>query len=416
MKRRLVAIAALSAVVVGLALSCGVGGASEGSASAMHDDILGARSVSVIQPEARDFPRTIRTTGSLQPRREASIRALVEGTIVELPVDIGDHVEGGDLLFATRPDNARLAVASAEAALRTAEATLEDLRAWRRPEEVSRLEALVDAREAEAERLQAERERSRELYREGTISRSEWDAVRANAETARAQLVVATEDLAIAQAGPTGAELAVAEARVGEARAALASAQKQLEDTRIYAPFSGYVVARNEREGGYASRGDAILRLADISTLEAELYIPERFALAIHEGQEVHFTLQSNGQRVEGRIDRVNRALDRRTRNFMVKATVANPDRRIKAGSFAIGTVELEPLEDVLSLPAEAVLSDEGRPFVWVVEDDRAQRRALDVGERVDGRVAVLSGLESNDRVILDGRGAVSEGTAVAVR
>lgn len=145
------------------------------------------------------------------------------------------------------------------------------------------------------------------------------------------------------------------------------------------------------------------------------MYIPERFSRDIHEGQEVTLSLQSNGDSTRGIISRINPSVNPRTRNFMVKVTVPNTEHRIKAGSFAIGTIELDRIEGALAVPRAAVLRDEGRAFVWVVEEGTARQRMLQLGEEEDGRVEVRSGLEEGTRVILEGRGAVSEGVAVEV-
>ncbi|MCC5876031.1 MAG: efflux RND transporter periplasmic adaptor subunit, partial [Candidatus Sumerlaeia bacterium] len=351
----------ISLAAVGL-VACTEGKAGTNGANSTREDALRPRPVSVVEPVRSDFQRSIRTTGSLQPQNDAVIRALASGPITELSLDVGDFVEEGDVLFVIRPESARLAVKSAEAALLTARASLEDLRAWRRPEDIRRLEAQKNARQAELDRLLAEKERSRELFENRTIPASEWDSIRASVSSAEAALIVAHEDLAIAKAGPTVEAVAVAEARVAEANAALDNAQMNLDDTRVTAPFSGFVTARHERVGGFATRGDDMLRLSSVTTLEAEMYIPERFSRDIHEGQTVSLSLQSNGDRTEGTISRINPAVEQRTRNFLVKVIVDNTDQRIKAGSFAIGTIELDSVEAAMAIPRQEVLHDEGRP------------------------------------------------------
>lgn len=414
MMGKITALFMVPLAVIGL-VACTEGNAAQNGNNSTRDDALRARPVSVAEPVRSDFSRSIRTTGSLQPKDDAIIRALVGGPITELSLDMGDHVDKGDVLFVIRPDNARLAVKSAEAALLTAEASLDDLRAWRRPEEIRRLEAQANAREAELETLQAEKERARELFENRTIPASEWDSIRANVASAEAALIVAQEDLAIAKAGPTAEAVAVAEARVAEARAALDSARTNLEDTRVTAPFSGFVTARHERHGGFANRGDDILRLSNVTTLEAEMYIPERFSRDIQIGQEVSLSLQSNGDQTRGTISRINPSVEQRTRNFLVKVTVDNSDQRIKAGSFAIGSIDLDRIEGALSIPREAVLYEEGRPYVWTKEDGVARQRHVVLGEQEDGLVQIRSGIDEDARVIVDGRGAVSEGVEVEV-
>ncbi|MCC5875076.1 MAG: hypothetical protein JJU11_02545, partial [Candidatus Sumerlaeia bacterium] len=80
-----------------------------------------------------------------------------------------------------------------------------------------------------------------------------------------------------------------------------------------------------------------------------------------------------------------------------------------------IGTIELDRVEDAMAIPREAVLHDEGRPFVWTVEDGVARQKHIVLGEQEDGMVQIRSGLDGSARVIVDGRGAVSEGVEVEI-
>ena len=123
-----------------LTLGCG----PEGSAveiGADKESALRAREVEVTSVVRRDFNRTLESTGSLIPRDRARLRALIEGPLEAVFVEIGDPVQRGQALFKTRPVDSRLAVESAEAALRTSRASLNELLAWRRPEEIDVLRA-----------------------------------------------------------------------------------------------------------------------------------------------------------------------------------------------------------------------------------------------------------------------------------
>lgn len=401
-----------AALAVGCVFLLGCGNGSE-TLSETREAALQPREVRLASLERRSFSRTVASTGSLIPRQQASIKALADGPLVQLPVDIGDSVSRGDTLFQVRETDARLAWETTRAARERAKAALAELLAWRRAEEVSLLEAQVARARSEADRLERELERHSVLLEKGAISQSVWDQVRTSTEVARNDLRVAEENLRIAQAGPTEEGEAVARRVVEEAEAAVAAARQRLDDTRAEAPFAGVVTGRHHKIGDYVSRGDAVVDLANLAYLEAEMKIPERYAGLVTPGVPVELRVDSLNESRTAEIIAVNQSIDLATRTFLIKVGLDNPELNIKSGSFCTGILELPSRENVVTVPVEAVGSREGSTFVWVVEDGRARRTPVQLGERDNGSVAVLAGLTGDERVVVDGGGALSEGDPV---
>src|SRR5690606_3438609 len=197
-----------------LCLSVGCGGEGEAFNNSSKEAALTAKEVGVASVSTQTFQRTVYSTGSLIPRETAEIRALVDGPLVSVPVDIGTSVRRGQLLFQSRPVDAEIAVQQAEARLATARSDLENLKAWQREEEIQMREAEVTSARAELDRLEKEFERATELLERGATSQSAWEEARTTRDTAQARLKVAEERLRVAQTGPTAEELEVAMSRV----------------------------------------------------------------------------------------------------------------------------------------------------------------------------------------------------------
>jgi len=370
---------------------------------------LSKKKVEVAPVQRLTFQRDIQSTGSLEPRKKAGLRALVGGPLVAVHVEIGERVNSGQVLFETRPVESRLAVRSAEAALKTARATLSDLLAWQRSEEIKMRRAELARARAEYERLAKDGERAALVFERGAISESELHAVNTAAESAKALLEVAEERLHVAESGPTDEQIEIARSRVEESEAAVARAQQNLADTRVRAPYAGVITRRHLRVGDYVNKGDPVLDLADISYLEAETRVPERYARQIELDLPAVIRIESLGIERKGQVIAASGAVDRATRTFLVKVGIDNMDYSLKAGVFCTCEFNLPPLENALAVPHSAVQHKEGSAFVWIEAAGKVRRADVQLGARNDGYIQVLNGLSGNERVVVEGAGALTE-------
>jgi HlyD family secretion protein len=340
-------------------------GCSDGETAAESQDAiaLGPRPVKVAQVERRDFQPAVKTTGTLVPRRHAELPALVGGKIAKLPVDVGSRIRRGDLLFEVRTVDYTLALQRAEATLTGAEVAVEaTLR---------------------------ERERLDNLFDEGSAP----DQMR--------DLAVTDHDSALAA--------------LEQARAVRDQAEQALKDCTVRAPYDGVVTARYREPGEFIAHGDPVLEIMDVSLLHAELELPERYAGLIPLGSVVSLDLQHHGSTIEGEVSVVNPKVDTRTRTFMVKVEVDNSDGSLQAGLFCSASFPLPPQLDQLAVRVDALIRDEGRTTVWVVEDGVVSSREIAEGPALDGWILVRGGLEEGERVVVEGGGGLIDGGEVVI-
>ena len=149
--------------------------------------------------------------------------------------------------------------------------------------------------------------------------------------------------------------------------------------------------------------------LADISYLEAEARVPERYARQIEVEIPVSVTVESLGIERKGKVIAVSGAIDQATRTFLVKVGIDNSDYSLKAGVFCTCDFQLPPLEDALAVPHVAVQHKEGTSFVWIEESGRVRRADVTLGARNDDYIQILNGLAGDERVVVAGAGALSE-------
>jgi membrane fusion protein (multidrug efflux system) len=222
-------------------------------------------------------------------------------------------------------------------------------------------------------------------------------------------------DLKASGAGTARAlDEAIANLRNDEAAVALAEAR--LKKTRIAAPFDGVLGLRRMSAGAYVNPGDKIINLEQIDPLKVDFRIPERFLAAARVGQELFVTVDAlPGERFAGAVYAVDPQLDETARNILLRATLPNPDGRLRPGLFARVALVVERRESAILVPERALLPVADDQFVFRVVDGKATITAVEIGERVGEDVEIVEGLAAGDIVITDGIMKVRDGDAVSV-
>jgi membrane fusion protein (multidrug efflux system) len=263
-------------------------------------------------------------------------------------------------------------------------------------------QASLAAAEADLHLAKVEFQRARSLIDRQAISRSEFD--RLNAESQKAAATVA------------------------QLKASLAK-------KRILAPFSGTIGIRQVDVGDFVAAGTPIATLQDLSTLFVDFYLAEQQVPLLAIGQSVRVQVAAfPGERFEGKIVALNPKVETTTRNVQVRAELANPGERLLPGMFADLQVLLPSEEPQVVVPETAITYTLYGNSVLVVKEGQApeteegteapersepylvvERRFVETGERRDGRVVILEGLEAGEQVVVAGQLKLDTGAHVAI-
>lgn len=251
------------------------------------------------------------------------------------------------------------------------------------------------------------------------LVRLDDEAEQAAVAEARASLREA--ELALERAKKLRANNTVAQATVDELEAAylgasarVDAARKQLADRTVRAPFTGVVGIRRVDIGARVDDDTVLTTLDDLSEIEIEFSVPEIFFGQVRQGQPVSATSPAfPGRAFSGRIATIDTRVGQVSRAFRVRAVLPNPDLVLPAGMFMHVEVVLEERPAVL-IPEEAVVAEGDSTFVFTVEDERAQRRPVRLGQRQAGTVEVLEGLEAGEPVVREGMQRLRDGVAVS--
>jgi membrane fusion protein (multidrug efflux system) len=251
--------------------------------------------------------------------------------------------------------------------------------------ELERTEETAQLAGARANRADAKLrfDRVADLAKSGTESRSRYDEVRS--------------------------ALDAANARVKELEA-------RISDLRIRAPFSGVLGLREGSPGTLVQPGDRITTLDDIDRIKLDFSVPETFFSMLRPGLEVRTSSAAYpGREFVGSIAAVDTRVDPDTRAVRVRAEVDNADHAIRPGMLLTLVLRANPRRSI-ALAEQALVPRGSTQFVVVLDEaDRAQHVEVKIGRRVPGIVEVLSGLEGDARVIIDGASLVQPGSVVKV-
>lgn len=206
------------------------------------------------------------------------------------------------------------------------------------------------------------------------------------------------------------------EAQLEANRAEVAAASARLSYTVIRAPFSGRLGLRRVSVGSLVGPDTEITTLDDTAMIKLDFAVPEIFLARLDPGLAVTARSAAYPDHVfEGVVSSVDTRVDPVSRTVTVRARLENEERLLRAGMFL--TVNLLRQDIVtLMIPEEAIVPDQSRQFVWVIDQELvAHLREVRTGRRRPGQVEILSGLEAGEQVIVAGTQKVREGMTVSL-
>jgi RND family efflux transporter MFP subunit len=314
----------------------------------------------IVRPQDRQASATV--TGEVQARYHAELSFRVRGRVIARFVEVGAHVDPGQVLARLDPaeqqadvDAANAAVIAAEAQLRVARATFA---------------------------------RQKTLIANGVTTRVAFDK---------------------AQEG-----LLNAEGSLETAKAQLGRAKDALGDTELRARAAGIITARTIEVGQVVQAAQRAFTLAQDGERDAVFDVDESIFFGDFESGEVSLTLVSATVTAVGQVREVSPVLDPKSSTVRVKVAIQNPPEGMTLGSAVAGTAKRKPVSQI-ALPWTALMAIGSKPAVWIVDPatDTASLKPVSISGYEAGAVLISGGLEPGARVVVDGGKLLSSGQRV---
>lgn len=318
-------------------------------------------------------------SGYVVARREATVSSKITGKVREVMIEEGQHVAANEVIARLDDSNAQAALNQAKASLASAQAAYRNIQPIHK-----RNEALAD---------------------KGWVSQTALDQSQANYDAAQTGLA--------------------------SARAALVAAQRNLDDTTIRAPFAGVVTVKAAQPGEIVSpisAGGGFTRtgigtIVDMDSLEAEVDVSESFISRVHSGQPATITLNAYPEwKIPGEVITVIPTADRAKATVKVRIAFKEKDARVVPEMGARVSFLSEPGEGQTGqnagvvVPAEAVQSKGDTGVVYLIRDNKVERRAVRLGASTNDGQLILAGLVPGDRVAAGDLTRLSDGAKIQVK
>lgn len=344
-----------SLAVAMLALALAGCGGKNGESKAAENKTAAAlelASADVVLAKKGSLSGSLPINGTLQAFTQTTVQSRVAAEINAVAVREGERVQKGQVLanLGTQDLDARVKQAEANLASATVEATL--------------ARALV--------------ERNKQLYDKKYFSEIDYQKSVGEAE--------AREENVRAQ------------------KALVAIARKALNDASVRAPMAGIIAKRYVEPGSSVGVDGKLFDIVDLSEMELAAPVPATEIAVVKVGQAVNFTVSGFAeQKFTGKVVRINPVADAGTRAITVYVRVNNSGSALKGGMYARGEIATGAEGEGMTVPLEALHSDDKGSWVMVLKDGKLERRVVDVAARDErsNRLAVRAGLAEGDTVVV---------------
>jgi HlyD family secretion protein len=347
----------------------------------------------------QELINTVPTNGRVEPEANFEYHSPVATTVKAVYVQPGDQVPAGKLLIQLDDLQARARLATAESGVKAAEAAVEA--ATHNGTQEQRQMAAAEITRSQLERDQARRdlEAVTKLNAAGAASPNEVAAARQRLETAEASLHASELS---AQSRYSQAEVARAQATLAEAQAGLVAAREVLAQTSYFAPVAGTVYSLDARPTDFVEEGKLLLQLANLQQERVRAYFDEPDIGKLAIGQSIQIKWDAKpGEVWHGHIVRTPATViiygTRNVGEVLVQIDGGDGDLLPDTNVTVTATTSSEP--NALSVPREALHSENDKPYVYRVVGDRLVRTPVKTGTINLTQVAILSGLGEGDWV-----------------
>lgn len=335
--------------------------------------------VNVVTAEKGTIEERINFLGNIEGSKEIKVYSLLPYKIVKMNVDIGDWVNKNDVLAVIESEKVEHALKQAEAGL--------------------------EAAQAQYENLEVERERAKKLYEDNAVSKSQYDAITAQRDAARA--------------------------KVDQLEAALANAREQLKDTHIKAPVDGIISLRLLEVGDQASPQIPVFTIVGMDSVKITIDVIESQFNKIKIGQKTCIKVDTYPDTVfVGYISKIGPTLNLMSRTSSAEVFIPNPEHKLRPGMFARVDVITNVHRDALIIPRYSIIERTSLEYiggnisssrtivdkyVYLVESGIAREKKVKTGIENGQIVEILQGIEEGDLVVSLGQHTISDSTMVEI-
>lgn len=360
--------------------------------------------VQIVATEKGVVEQKVLADAVLFPIAQSALVPKISAPVKRFLVNRGSRVRAGQLLAVLENNDLAAAAQENKGAYDQAQATYTATTVSDLPQELQK--AQLDAQAAKQmfeaqEKIYASR---KELFEQGALPHKELDQAGVDLTNARNQNELAARHLEVLNAVGKQQALKSAQGQLESAQGKYAGATAQFGYSEIRSPINGVVSERPLYPGEMAAAGTPLLTVMDISQVVARAHIPQQNAALLKVGDKAEVVVAGTEKPFLARVAVVSPALDPNSTTVEVWVQAKNPGGHLRPGTSVQVSMVARSVPDALTIPASALLADQGVTSVMVAAPDgHAHKTPVKVGIRDDDRVQILEGLQPSDKVIAAG-------------
>ena len=352
-------------------------------------------------------------SAKLAPSEEVQVSPKMGGKITSLPVKLGQHVEKGQLLFKLDETELQNTVRQAEAALRVAQASLNQTGSTSDQGLVQAKNSLKQAETALAD-AKVNQQRMQQLFNQGAISAQQMEQANSQLTTAQTSYENAQQSL---QAAGQKTGLQVSEASVNQSAVSLANAREQLANATVTAPISGFVSSVSGAVGQMSGQQPVVV-IVNTNPLLVKANLSEADITKVKVGTVVKVNVQSTDKTIEAKVTAVSPVMDSQLKAYPIEITIPNPSNELKSDMVVNVTFPSTTSEasNALVISRKAVFDRDGKRYVFKLEGEIAKLTEVTTGKSSSDSIEITSGLSAGDQIVVKGQTLLQDGSKTSIQ
>ncbi|MDK2804078.1 MAG: hypothetical protein PWR23_1082 [Peptostreptococcaceae bacterium] len=333
-------------------------------------------------------------SGNVVPRKIVKVGFKNPGLIENIDIEEGDFISEGKKIAKIDTTEYELQVRASSAELESASIQID-----------TEIPAKVNQAKAQLELTELMYERILTLYEAGAATKAQLDEISAKKISDENTYKLAVD-----------AEV-IARSKLKKAEAGLELSKTQLSDTIIYSPINGIVISKLSQAGELVAKGYPVAVIGDIHEVDVEIGISDKDISNIKIGQEVDVYIYGLEKSFKGKVNEISATADPKTRTFAVKIGLSNNDFNIRPGMIAKVDIPLKSTKGVF-IPLSSVLSKGDKELVYLYDETNQTVKSVEIetGKIINDTITVISGLNSGDKVVVDGQYRLQDSDKVKIK
>jgi len=332
--------------------------------------------VQVAVAKTQDINSQLNVSGALIPAKTVNIYSKLTGQVEKVNVEVGSEVKKGSILAQIETKALNIQLEQLQASLESAKAA------------ESLAKGQVDQAKINLDSMEKAYEKTKDLYSKGLVTKDQLDEIATKYELAKKQYETVSNG-----------SLKQAKAALDVAYANMKNVKLQIENSKIVSPISGIVINKNINVGELASPTVPLFVVGDFSALKLKGTISQKYLPYVKVGQTIDVIVDIYPNKIyKGQIVSVGPMAVSTGMYFPIEISIKNVDN-IKPGLSAHAVLNIS--KKGIVVPSSALVRNNGKNYVYVIENNLAKKREVEVGLQNNREVEIISGLKENEKVAI---------------